>query len=277
MKTAIKITAIVVFTLILYKASAQQQWVIKSVHLTRPDTVLVFKPADYDAKKAYPLTYLLHGYSENYSQWASMVDCQKLADQYQMIIVMPDGFVSWYVNSPYQKGSQMEDFFFKELVPKVHAAFKIDSRNIFISGLSMGGYGALRYFIQQQDYFNTAGSTSGGLIVDAEILQQASIHFFNNNRVTNDLTSILGNPGTNDWHQYSITNLLKSQKKEIKPFIIDCGTEDILYPSTLELKMVADSMKIPITYIKQPGNHDAAYWKQAILYHFVYFKSKMIN
>lgn len=274
MKTAIKLAIILVF--ILSKANAQEQWIIKSENLTRPDTVLIFKPADYDTKKEYPLTYLLHGYSENYRQWAGIIDCQKIADKDQMILVLPDGFVSWYVNSPYQKGSRMEDFFFKELLPKVHAAFKIDRRNIFITGLSMGGYGALRYFIKHQDYFNAAGSTSGGVIVDAHILQQASQVFFNNNRVTNDLTSLLGDSRKNDWHQYSITDLLKSQKY-IKPFIIDCGTEDILFPGTLELRMVADSLKIPITYIVQPGNHNAAYWQQAILYHFVYFRSKMIN
>jgi len=274
MKTAIKLAIILVFT--LAKANAQEQWIIKSENLTRRDTVLIFKPADYDVKKEYPLAYLLHGYSENYRQWAGIIDCQKIADQYQMILVLPDGFVSWYVNSPYQKGSRMEDFFFKELVPKVHAAFKIDRRNIFITGLSMGGYGALRYFIKHQDYFNAAGSTSGGVIVDAHILQQASQMFFNNNRVTNDLTFLLGDPGKNDWHQYSITDLLKSQK-HVKPFIIDCGTEDILFPGTLELRMVADSLKIPITYIVQPGNHNAGYWQQAILYHFVYFRSKLVN
>lgn len=276
MKTTIKLAFITVFTLALYKANAQQRWIIKSANLARPDTVLIFKPVGYDARKAYPLTYLLHGYSENYRQWARTIDCQKIADQYHMIIVLPDAFVSWYVNSPYQKDSRMEDFFFKELVPKVHSAFKIDRRNVFITGLSMGGYGALRYFIKHQDYFNTAGSTSGALIVDAQILQKASLLFFNNNRIISDLTCLLGDPGVNDWHQYSITDLLKSQK-HIKPFIIDCGTEDILYPGTLELRMVADSLAIPVTYIVQPGNHNTAYWQQAILYHFVYFKSKLIN
>lgn len=276
MKTTIKLAIITFFTLALCKANAQQKWVIKSASLPQPDTVLIFKPADYDAKKAYPLTYLLHGYSENYRQWANTIDCQKIADEYHMILVLPDGFVSWYVNSPYQKRSQMEDFFFKELVPKVHAIFNIDRRNIFITGLSMGGYGALRYFIKHQDYFNAAGSTSGGLVFDAHIWQQASLRFFNSNRIIDDLTCLLGDPRENDWHQYSITDLLKSQK-HIKPFIIDCGTEDILYPSTLALRMVADSLKIPVTYIAQPGDHNTAYWQQAILYHFVYFKSKLIN
>lgn len=276
MKTTIKVALIIVFTLVLYKAKAQQKWIFKSVHLSTPDTVLIFKPTGYDAKKAYPLTYLLHGYNENYSQWASMIDLQKIADQYQMFIVLPDGFASWYLNSPYQKGLQVEDFFFEELVPKVHASFNIDRRNIFISGLSMGGYGALRYFIGHQDYFNTAGSTSGAFIIDANLWREVSLLFLNNNRIVNDLTSLLGNPGTNDWRQYSITTLLKGQK-DIKPFIIDCGTEDILYPSTIALKTLADSMKIPITFITQPGNHNAAYWKQAVLYHFVYFKSKMID
>lgn len=253
---------------------AQEQWVLKSEYLSEPDTVLVFKPDTYNKNRKYPLVYLLHGYSENYRQWSQTTDLQKLSDQYGMIIVTPDGFVSWYVNSLYDKGSRMEDFFFKELVPEVHKTFNIDDKNIFISGLSMGGYGALRYFILHNEYFNAAGSTSGGLAVDFDNLKKVSLLFFNSTRVTDDLTGLLGSHLKNNWHQYSISELLKTHKTS-KPFLIDCGTEDILYPVTTALKALADSLEIPVTFISQPGGHNTEYWGKSIKHHFIYFDQQL--
>jgi S-formylglutathione hydrolase FrmB len=253
---------------------AQEQWIVKSEYVSKPDTVLVYKPDNYDKNKAYPLVYLLHGYSENYKQWSRTTDLKKLSNQYGVIIICPDGYVSWYVNSPYDKGSRMEDFFFKDLAPKVHHAFSIDNKNIFISGFIMGGYGALRYFLMHNDYFNSAGSMSGGLTIDFELLKSLSLVFFKNTRVTDDLTRLLGNHLKDDWHLYSITELIKKTNTR-KPFILDCGTEDILYPVTTELKALADRLKIPITFISQPGNHTTEYWSESIEQHFIYFKQHL--
>lgn len=251
---------------------AQEKWVFKSEFLSKSDTVLIFKPKTYMPKEKYPLVYLLHGYSENYRQWSQTTDLQKLSDQYKMIIVCPDGFVTWYINSPYDKGSQAEDFFFKELVPKLHTKFSIDDRNIFISGLSMGGYGAIRYFLLHQEYFNTAGSTSGAFSLDINILTKASLSFFQTTRIIKDLSHSLGS--SKEWNQYSISSLVKAYNKG-NPFLIDCGTDDILYSSTLEVKNLADSLKIPITFISQPGNHNTEYWRKSIEHHFIFFKEHL--
>lgn len=248
---------------------AQEQWILKSEFMSKPDTVLIFKPETYNKTEKYPLLYLLHGYSENYRQWSQTASLQRFSDQYKMIIVCPDGFTTWYINSPYDKGARAEDFFFKELVPKVHKNFNIDKKNIFISGLSMGGYGAIRYFLLHQDYFNTAGSTSGAFSLDPDIMRNASLQFFNTERITDDLNKILGSP--DEWKQYNISTLLKTYNKG-NHFLIDCGLEDILYPSTIEIRNIADSLKIPITFISQPGNHNTEYWRNSIEQHLVFFR-----
>lgn len=258
--------------LIAAVSQAQEKWILQSENLAKPDTVLIFKPKTYNKIAHFPLVYLLHGYSENYKQWSQTTDLQKLADQYSFIIVTPDGFTSYYINSPINKASRYEDFFFRELIPKVHQSFNIDDKNIFISGLSMGGYGALRYFILHSDYFNTAGSTSGALEIDCSNFQKVSQHFWQTNRMTDDLTKLLGNPNTEDWHQYSISTLLKEHPNFRKPFIFDCGTEDILYPNSENLKSITDKLKIPITFISQPGDHNTEYWHKSIEHHFLYFK-----
>ncbi|MEI3790097.1 MULTISPECIES: alpha/beta hydrolase [unclassified Chryseobacterium] len=271
----------VIFTIIglltAISLKAQEKWIIKSEYLAQPDTILVFKPKAYNKTEKFPLVYLLHGYSENYKQWSQTTDLQKMADQYGFIIVTPDGFTSYYINSPINKGSQYEDFFFKELVPKVHHSFNIDDKNIFISGLSMGGYGALRYFILHPDYFNTAGSTSGALEIDYLNFQKVSQQFWQNNRMPEDLTKKLGNPKNTNWNQFSISTLLKQHPDFKRAFIFDCGTEDILYSNSISLKHQTESLKIPVTFISQPGDHNTEYWSRSIEHHFVYFQQHLIR
>lgn len=256
---------------------AQEQWILKSEYIAKPDTVLVFKPKAYSETEKFPLVYLLHGYSQNYKQWSQTTDLQKWADQYNFIIVTPDGFTSYYLNSPIDKHSGYEDFFFKELVPKVHQSYHIDDKNIFISGLSMGGYGALRYLIMHPDYFNTAGSTSGALEIDNIIFEKASQLFWKTNRMADDMAKNIGNPKTTHWNDYSISTLLKQNPDFKKPFIFDCGTEDIFYPVAEKLNILTDSLNIPATFIMQPGNHNTAYWNKSIEHHFVYFTQHLKN
>ena len=109
---------------------AQDTLVFNSRFLHNPDTVLVVKPTQFDPSRTYPLVYLLHGYSRDYRQWARLNDLQKTADEYNFILVCPDGFGSWFINSPLDSSSRIEDFFFTELVPKIHQTLKIDTRNI---------------------------------------------------------------------------------------------------------------------------------------------------
>ncbi len=254
------------FLLCLFITYAQDTLLFKSKYLLNTDTVLVFKPSHYNPSKAYPLVYLLHGYSQDYKQWSHILPLQTISDENDFIIVCPDGFVSWFVNSPNDSTSRMEDFFFKELVPRIHSTVNVDKLNVFISGLSMGGYGALRYFLLHPGYFNTAGSTSGGTEVDYTLLKAASMQFFGTDRVTKDLSRLLAK----NWHQYNITTLLTGNTK---PFIFDCGTDDILYPSFLKLQQACKALHIPATSISQPGDHNETYWHNSIQAHFNYFNA----
>lgn len=254
---------------------AQDRWTIQSEYLDCDVPAFVFKPKNYDTGQEYPLVYLLHGYSADYTQWSKTIDCQDLANKYNTIIVCPEGFTSFYING-YDGKFQYESFFFEELVPKIHEELNIDVRNIFISGLSMGGYGALRYLIMHPGYFNSAGATSGALVIDFQQSRRMSQLFWGNNRLNDDLNRLLGNKDTTDWNRNSIVNLLRDNPDFNKPFIFDCGTEDVLYTANLELKSVVDSMKIPTAFISQPGSHNTDYWNKSIEHHFVFF-DQMIN
>ncbi len=254
---------VLLLTFVSWSAFAQETIVYKTKNLAKPDTTWVFKPQNYREKEKLPVLFLLHGYSGNYKQWHGIMDAQKYANEYGFIIVCPDGlFSSWYLNSPVKSDMQFESFFFDELFPDIKSKYKVDTNNVFISGLSMGGHGALYLFLKREALFKSAGSTSGGTKLSDGFGKYG-------------LGPILGNPPADSdlWQKYSVTSMIDQLKGNKKPFIFDCGSDDFFYQANNELKQKCDRLKLNATYISQPGAHNKAYWAKSIKQQFEFFKT----
>jgi putative tributyrin esterase len=256
---------LILFTFICSVASAQDQLIYQSKNLPKLDTTWVFKPKNYEQLKQMPVIFLLHGYGGNYKQWNNIMDAQKYADDYGFIIVCPDGLSSsWYLNSPVKADWQFETFFFEELYPDMKKKYKLDEQHIFISGLSMGGHGALYLFIKRPDLFSGAGSTSGGIKLSDGFGKFG-------------LGDLLGNPTADSelWKKYSVYENIDRLKGISKPIIFDCGASDFFYESNNLLKQKTDELKLNATYISQPGAHNKVYWAKSIKQQFEFFKAQL--
>jgi S-formylglutathione hydrolase FrmB len=256
------ITLLCLFTLPVF-AQAQEQLLLKASTLPGTDTVWVFTPAGYDpAVRSYPAVVMLHGHGGNYKQWDGIMGAQRYADEYGFILICPDGFRdSWYLNSPQKKDHQFVDFFFKYLMPSLKQKYRIDANNLFITGLSMGGHGALYLFSQRPDLFRAAGSTSGVL----DLRPSAEKY---------GLTAHLGSLANNQvtWIRFSVMGNVEKIAAAKKEIIFDCGTDDRFYEINQEFRGICANLHIPATFISQPGNHDKVYWQKSIRQHFEFFK-----
>ena len=191
------------------------------------------------------------------------MNAQQYADEYGFILVCPDGlFNSWYFNSPANAGSQMENFFINELIPDIDKQFNTDTTKRFVTGLSMGGHGALYYFTRHPELFKSAGSTSG--VVD---LRSSTVKY--------GIADLLGRIPDDSpvWFQYSVTGNLEKLKGSDKQFIFDCGVSDTFYGVNKALREQCDQLKLNATFIAQPGKHDRQYWAKSIRQHFDFFKT----
>ncbi|MVN22202.1 alpha/beta hydrolase [Mucilaginibacter arboris] len=245
---------------------AQEMLVIQSENLKTSDTIWVYKPEAYTNKQKYPLVYLLHGHGGDYTSWSKLTDLQKLADEYQFLIVCPDGLKkSWYINSPHQDSTQYEDFFMKELLPAISKKYAEDPSKVFITGNSMGGYGAMWLFLKHPDVFLSAGSTSGVLNLRYSSLKKTTVAY------------LLGDYSDDNtlFDEYSPINLLKNIAGASKAIIFDCGTEDYLYVTAKAFREKCDELKIKATYTAQPGAHTGSYWSKSILQHFRFFAEQV--
>jgi len=253
--------AAVVDTVSTYSASMKKN--IKAVVIT---------PDDYANAKALPVVYLLHGYSGNYSDWITKAKgFEKAADLYQIIIVCPDGgYGSWYWDSPINPAFKYETYVSQELVNWIDSKYKTikDKKGRAITGLSMGGHGALYLALKHQDVFGAAGSMSGGV----------DIRPFPNNW---DMALRLGKYSEHpeNWEKYTVINMLNLLQPNSVALIIDCGTEDFFFKVNENLHQQLLYRNIPHDYITRPGVHNWNYWTNSVQYQLLfmsnYFKSQM--
>ncbi|GGI26773.1 alpha/beta hydrolase [Pedobacter mendelii] len=260
-----KVLFTALITLYFFSANAQKQIIFTSKNLPQADTTWVFIPKNLSKKDKAPTVILLHGWSGNYKQWNSIMDAQKYADDYGYILVCPDGlYKSWYLNSPAKADWQYENFFFNDLLPKIKNDYPVDTANLFITGLSMGGHGAMWLFLKHPEEFKSAGSTSGGIN-----LRDAIGKF--------GVPELLGNPDKDSdiWLKYSVIQNIDKLVGSKKEIIFDCGSSDFFYQSNNQMKKKCDSLKINATYISQPGNHNSDYWKKSIKQQFEFFSKQV--
>lgn len=237
---------------------------VPSAAMDKTIKTVVITPKDYGNLNALPVVYLLHGYSGNYADWVNKApNIKDLADRYRMIIVCPDGgFGSWYWDSPVDPAFKYETFVGKELVEWVDANYKtIKGRNgRAITGLSMGGHGALYLALRHQDVFGAAGSTAGGVDIRPFPLNW-------------DMAKRLGSYAEypERWESHTVTNLTHLLTPNALTLIIDCGTGDFFYRVNEQLHEKLLDRNIPHVYITGPGGHDWSYWRKSIPYQLHFF------
>jgi len=225
----------------------------------------VVVPDNYKkSKKAFPVVYLLHGYSGNYRSWAKdFKELGKQVDQYGFIVVGVDGnYSSWYFDSPIDPTFKYETYVVKELVPFIDKQYRTiaDRKARAISGLSMGGHGALYLSFRHQDVFGAAGSMSGG--VDFR-------PFPENWDIKKRLGSITEFP--ENWNKNTVTNMLDLVKDNKLKLIIDCGVDDFFMKVNRELHTKMLDLKINHDYIERPGEHNLKYWENSLKYQLLFF------
>ena len=231
---------------------------------------VVIVPDDYDKARQYPVVYLLHGYSDRYNKWVNTVPAIKdQADRLNMIIVCPDGnFSSWYFDSPIDPKWQYESYIAKELVPQIDNKYKTvrDRKGRAITGLSMGGHGALYLAIKHQELFGGAGSMSGGVDI----------------RPFQDSWSIKERLGPYDqfperWSANTIIEMTHLIKPGNLALIIDCGKDDFFYRVNVALHEKMLYQNINHDFIIRPGAHNWEYWANSITFQLLYFNNFFNN
>ena len=263
MKTKIFFLLLIVFFTLSLQAAVVDTVNVHSNMMNKDVQTVVILPKN--GKTTAPVIYLLHGHGGNAKTWISIKpDLPEIADQYGIMFVCPDGKNSWYWDSPVDSSYRYETFISKELIDYIDTNYPTikDRTGRAISGLSMGGHGAMWLSFRHKDIFGAAGSTSGGV----------DIRPFPNNW---NMSEKLGKESENQevWDNHTAINQIDRLKNGDLAIIIDCGYSDFFFEVNNDFHKKLLKYKIDHDFLVRPGAHNGDYWRNSIDYQILFFKN----
>ena len=232
----------------------------------------VYVPDGFEKNREahYPVVYLLHGFTDDYTAWRDKGQMQTVADELietgeamPMVVIMPNAggpktYETWngYFNMP---GWKYEDFFFQELMPQAEKKYRAGGSKgqRAVMGLSMGGGGSTVYGQRHTDLFASVYAMSAWLDSDGGRQREAGV---------DDKVYLVSQAV----RKHSALDFVRNadaqtveQLKSVKWFI-DCGDDDILFDLNIDLYKLMREKRIKSELRVRNGQHNWEYWHQAI-------------
>jgi len=264
------------FSLLVHAQSRIDCNALNSRVLKHPVHYCVYLPASYEAgaakhpSQAYPVLYFLHGLGDNERTlfntggWTLLDDLRQQSKIGEFLIVAPEGGQTFYINSA--DGSvRYSDFFLQEFIPLIENKYRIKQGRNYraISGISMGGYGALRFAFFHPELFSAVSAQSAALITESPgELDTAARSGAPLGKV---LAKVFGNPiAVQHWKNNSPFDLANKNQAALRRLAIyfNCGQNDNYGfekgAAALHEQLQKESVKHE--YHLYPGDHSLSYF-----------------
>jgi S-formylglutathione hydrolase FrmB len=236
----------------------------------------VYLPASYDAGAAqhpprrYPVLYFLHGLGDNEQTlfnsggWTLLDDLRSQHKMGDFLIACPEGRRSFYINSA--DGSvRYNDFFLQEFLPHIEGKYRIRPGRAgrAVSGISMGGYGALRFAFAHPELFSAASAQSAAIITQSpQALDSASQ---SGSPLTGVLDAVFGHPiNVPHWNENNPLLLAKRNAAALRNMAIyfNCGQDDNygFERGAAALHEELQKENVKHAYHAYPGDHSLTYF-----------------
>jgi S-formylglutathione hydrolase FrmB len=232
----------------------------------------VLLPPGYqvEGRRKYPVLYFLHGLGENEQAlvesggWELIEGLRQAGKIGDFLVVAPQGWSSFFINSADGR-DRYSDFFLAEFLPRIEAHYRVIAGRSArgITGLSMGGYGALRFAFAHPELFGSVSAQSPALITESP--RQMSVDLTGMGSVGRLLAGAFGNPiDVAHWNQNSPLELARLRRAQIRGQLIyiNCGEQDEYGFSrgAAELDRVLERNHLPHEFHLYPGGHNAGYF-----------------
>ena len=241
---------------------------IESFLLEKTISYQVILPDDYqDSEKFYPVLYLLHGLFGSYKNWTELTDLKTYAADCKFIIVSFDAGDSWYTDSHSDKNEKTETFFFEEFMPAIENQYRIlrEKTARAIAGLSMGGYGSLKFAFKRPDLFTSVYSMSGAFDAPRQCDHYQGAGWEN---MGSSISRVFGPAGSKTRMENDLFEIISHLDEPLIPLLpmiyLDCGTRDDFLEVNRELTFALKIKGIEFQYSEIDGCHDWDYWNKQI-------------
>lgn len=211
------------------------------------------RDAEHPLPDELPVLYLLHGLSDDHTMWSRFTAVERYANEAGLVVVMPGVARSFYANEAH--GLPYWDYLTVDVPAAVEEFLGLSSapERTFVAGLSMGGYGALKWALRQPERFAAAASLSGAIDVRALVASGERAELFA--RVFDNDVSDEDDP---------LALLAEADLATLPALFVCCGTEDGLLPGNQKFLGLARARGIDVTTDLRAGGHEWALWDAMI-------------
>lgn len=218
-----------------------------------------FSPEPAPIRTAPPVLYLLHGLGDDATAWTRQTAIERYVSKLGLAVVMPQVGRSFYADQVH--GQPYWTFLTEELPVVVDAMFRVSTRreDTFVAGLSMGGFGAMKWALHHPERFAAVASISG--VLDSaqvrrnrephrEAVMHAAFGDADIDGTANDIRHLLTQAAPADQH--------------LPAMYICCGEEDSLYAANREFAALARDLGVPMSAEFGPGAHEWSYFDASV-------------
>lgn len=263
MKTKFFLVLLFLQIILVANAAKVDTLQVKSAAMDTTVEVVVISPEQSWNNHSCPTVYLLHGYGGYATVWLEKkTNLPEIADEKGVFIVCPDGKNSWYFDSEISQKSQFETFVANELVQFIDSNYNTlpQKEKRAVTGLSMGGHGAMFLAMRHTDVFGAAGTMSGG--VDFRPFSEKW-----------EIKKSLGDYENNSekWDANVAINQIERIKNGDLALTIDCGKDDFFMEVNQKFHEKLNAAGIDHDFTIRPGKHTWSFWINSIDYHILFF------
>ena len=242
---------------------------LQSKILARPIPYCVLLPPSYDTNKSerFPILYFFHVLGDDEQMfvhsggWNLVEDLWERKQLGEFLIATPAAGASFYINSHDGK-VRYEDFLVQEFLPGIEKKFRVKPgrANRAVSGVSMGGYGALHLAFRHPLLFSAVSAHSAALIEKLPTFLGGSAPNSPRARVLGNTFGIPSDPAF--WERNSPITMAKIASLAGLKIYFDCGDQDDFgfENGAAALDRVLTSRKVPHEFHLYPGRHDWQYF-----------------
>lgn len=239
---------------------AMRDVTFRSAALNRDMQYRVVLPSSIAAGAKLPVVYLLHGVGGGFRDWSNYSDSARFAER-GLILVMPEGNDSYFVNAAERPQDRYEDYIVNDLIADVEIRFPVAKGRgtRAIAGVSMGGFGAVKLALSHPELFVFAGAISPAVDVPSRPFSIKRIQQWRRH------SSIFGPWGSQVRRSGDPFVLARSADPAKTPYLfLTCGNHEGLLPANRNFAALLADRHFRYEFHVVPGGHDWNQWDQRL-------------